>query len=262
MLAENFTTSIIQQILDSVSQNLTKTTEKKANATVDYRLREQTLTLLPERAIFWQEKRYLLLSDAHLGKAGHFRKHGAPISGAIHDKDLAVLTALVAHWQPEALVILGDLFHSDLNNEWLAFEAWLQQHDTLSVVLVKGNHDILPEAAYQHPNLTVYPEAWTVAPFLLTHEPVVEAVQRRGGLTFFKSAIAPRLYNLAGHVHPGVRVSAGMGERVKLPCFYFTPQLGILPAFGQFTGCATVHPQSEDQVFAVLSPQRVLPIRQ
>ncbi len=245
-----------------MSQNLTKNTEKKANATVNYRLREQTLTLLPERAIFWQEKRYLLLSDAHLGKAGHFRKHGAPISGAIHDKDLAVLTALVAHWQPEALVILGDLFHSDLNNEWLAFEAWLHQHAALPVVLVKGNHDVLPEAAYQHPNLTVYPEAWTVAPFLLTHEPLTEPVQRRGGLRFLA---APRSegepYNLAGHVHPGVRVSAGMGQRVKLPCFYFTEQLGILPAFGQFTGCATVQPGTSDQVFAIVNQQRVLPIK-
>ena len=230
---------------------------------VDYRLRDQTLTLLPERAIFWQEKRYLLLSDAHLGKAGHFRKHGAPISGAIHDKDLAVLTALVAHWQPEALVILGDLFHSDLNNEWLAFEQWLQQHASLSVVLVKGNHDILPPAVYQHPNLTVYPQEWLVAPFLLTHEPVVDPVLRRGGLHFPRANhVRHPHYNLAGHVHPGVRVSAGMGERVKLPCFYFTSQLGILPAFGQFTGCATVRPQSGDQVFAVLNQHRVLRIRQ
>lgn len=236
--------------------------KKKLNPTVDYRLHEQTLTLLPERAIFWQEKRYLLLSDAHLGKAGHFRKHGAAISGAIHDKDLAILSALVAHWQPEALVILGDLFHSDLNNEWLAFEQWLQQHASLPVVLVKGNHDILPEAVYQHSNLTVHPEEWTVGPFLLTHEPVVDPVLRRGGLHFPKADSNRHLYNLAGHVHPGVRVSAGMGERVKLPCFYFTEQLGILPAFGQFTGCATVQAKVSDQVFAVLNQQRVLRIRQ
>jgi metallophosphoesterase superfamily enzyme len=172
-----------------------------------------------------------------------------------------MLTDVIARWRPEVLVILGDLFHSDLNNEWLDFEAWLHRHRTLSVVLVKGNHDILPEAVYQHPNLAVHPEAWAVDPFLLTHEPVVEAVQRRGGLSFPPTASVSR-YNLAGHIHPGVYVGAGMGERVKLPCFYFTSQLGILPAFGQFTGCATVRPQPDDQVFAVVSPQRVLAIRQ
>ncbi len=229
---------------------------------VDYRLREQTLTLLPERAIFWQEKRYLLLSDAHLGKAGHFRKHGAPVSGAIHDKDLAVLTHLVTRWQPEALVILGDLFHSDLNNEWLAFEQWLQQHAALSVVLIKGNHDVLPEVVYQHPNLTVYPKAWNVAPFLLTHEPLTALVPQRGGLRFLADPHSEsQPYNLAGHVHPGVRVRAGMSERVKLPCFYFTQQLGILPAFGQFTGCATVQPHANDHVFAIVNQQRVMLIK-
>lgn len=245
-----------------MSQNLAKNTEKKADGTVDHRLLEQTLTLLPERAIFWQEKRYLLLSDAHLGKAGHFRKHGAAIPAAIHNKDLAILTDLVSRWQPEALVILGDLFHSDLNNEWLDFEQWLQQHASLPVVLVKGNHDILPDTVYQHPNLTVYPEEWLVGPFLFTHEPVVDPVLRRGGLHFPKANHDRQPYNLAGHVHPGVRVRAGMGERVKLPCFYFTPQFGILPAFGQFTGCATVQAQASDQVFAVLNQQRVLHIRQ
>lgn len=253
---------MIQQIPNSVPHHLAKGAEKKINPNVDYCLREQTLTLLPERAIFWQEKRYLLLSDVHLGKAGHFRKHGAAISGAIHDKDLAVLSDLVARWQPEALVILGDLFHSDLNNEWLAFEDWLQQHASLPVVLVKGNHDILPEVVYQHPNLTVYSEEWAVGPFLLTHEPAVDPVLRRGGLHFPKADHDHHPYNLAGHVHPGVRVRAGMDERVKLPCFYFTPQFGILPAFGQFTGCATVQAKASDQVFAVLNQRRVLPIRQ
>ncbi len=237
-------------------------TDEKISPFVNHSLQEQTLSLLPERAIFWQEKRYLLVADAHLGKAGHFRKHGAAIPGAIHDKDLAVLTDLVARWQPKALVVLGDLFHSDLNNEWLAFEQWLQQHASLSVVLVKGNHDILPEVVYQHPNLTVYPEEWRVGPFLLTHEPVVDPTLRRGGLHFPKAHHDRPLYNLAGHVHPGVRVSAGMGEYVKLPCFYFTPQLGILPAFGQFTGCATVRAKASDQVFAVVNQRRVIHIRQ
>lgn len=242
--------------------NPSKTAETKTLFPVDHCLHAQTLTLLPERAIFWQEKRYLLLSDVHLGKAGHFRKHGAAIPRAVHNEDLAVLTGLVVRWQPEVLVVLGDLFHSDLNNEWLAFEHWLSMHNELSVVLIKGNHDILPEAVYQHPNLTVYPEAWTVDPFLLTHEPIADPVLCRGGLRF-PEASQPRYphYNLAGHVHPGVKIDIGIGQQIKLPCFYFTQQLALLPAFGQFTGCATVQPSSGDQVFAIVNQQRVLHIK-
>lgn len=232
---------------------------QRSGTTADYSLRGQTLTLLPERAIFWQDKKYLLLSDTHLGKAGHFRKHGAPIPRAIHDKDLAILTDLVARWSPETLVILGDLFHSTLNNEWLDFERWLGQHTQLSVVLVKGNHDILPEVVYQHSNLTVHQENWEVGPFLLTHQPIAEPVLHQGGLHFPKYTDDPEQpYNLAGHIHPGVRVNIGMGQRVKLSCFFFTNRIGLLPAFGQFTGCASMRADANDCVFAVLEGQRVL----
>ena len=231
-----------------------------SSPTVNYVLHGQTLTLLPERAIFWQEPRYLLLADTHLGKAGHFRKHGAPIPRAVHVRDLAILTELVQRWSPRALVILGDLFHSALNNEWLDVEQWLEQHSPLSVVLIKGNHDILPEAVYRHPTLTVHPEAWQVGPFLLTHQPVVEPVLGRGGLRIPPTHDdEPYPYNLAGHIHPGVHVGIGLGQRVKLPCFYFTPQIGLLPAFGQFTGCATVRPGANDTVFAV-AEGRVMPL--
>ena len=238
-----------------------KTLLKPSKSTVArYTLCGQTLKLLPERAIFWPEKRYLLLADAHLGKAGHFRKHGAPIPRAIHDQDLAVLSHLVRRWEPDAMVILGDLFHSTLNNEWLDFERWLGQHASLPVVLVRGNHDILPEVVYEHPNLTVY-ERWTVGPFLFTHEPVVEPVLQRGGLQFAPpQCLDSEPYNLAGHVHPGVQVPLGMGQRIKLPCFLFTASVGLLPAFGQFTGCATVRTNDNDRAFAVLEGKRVIPL--
>ena len=236
-------------------------TQKSAQGDTRMTLRNQTLALLPERAVFWQERRYLLLADTHLGKAGHFRKHGAPIPRAIHQKDLAILTDMVARWNPTTLVILGDLFHSALNNEWLDFEDWLQQHPQLPVVLVKGNHDVLPEVAYQHPTLVVHPEAWRVGPFLLTHQPIAEPVPYRGGLHFPTATDASaQPYNLSGHIHPGVRVSIGMGQRVKLPCFFFTDHTGLLPAFGQFTGCATMQPKTNDQVFAVLEGKRVIQI--
>lgn len=238
-----------------------KFTHPPLATTLDYTICGQTLTLLPERAIFWQEKRYLLLADTHLGKAGHFRKHGAPIPRAIHDKDLAILTELIQRWSPNALVILGDLFHSALNNEWLDVEHWLRQHAELPVVLVKGNHDILPEVVYEHPNLTIYPEVWEADPFLLTHQPVHEPLLRRGGLHFLPTkGDEIQRYNLAGHIHPGVRLGIGMRQQVKLPCFYFSPQVGILPAFGQFTGCATMRHGADDKVFAVLEGKRVMAV--
>ena len=35
--------------------------------------------LHPSGAIYWEEKKMLLIADVHLGKVAHFRKHGAPV---------------------------------------------------------------------------------------------------------------------------------------------------------------------------------------
>ncbi|HEX8671093.1 MAG TPA: hypothetical protein VF710_04365 [Longimicrobium sp.] len=58
-----------------------------------------------------------------------------------------------------------------------------------------------------------------------------------------------------GGVHvAGQHVAARVGLRVareRLPCFHFGADVGILPAFGAFTGAATVAPLPGDRVFVV-----------
>nr|WKN36043.1 ligase-associated DNA damage response endonuclease PdeM [Tunicatimonas sp. TK19036] len=222
-------------------------------------LANQHLTLLPQRALFWEEKRYLLLADMHLGKAGHFRKHGSPIPAAVHWKDLVVLGTLIETYKPSKVIILGDLFHSALNNEWLDFAQWMQQYSPLPFVLVKGNHDMLPEEAYALEQLSVEPESWAIDPFLLTHQPLVEPTPQRGGWRFPKSNTAPEaLYNLAGHIHPGAVLGIGLGQSAQMPCFFFGPNTGLLPAFGQFTGCVRMNITTNDQVYGVVSERSII----
>ena len=81
------------------------------------------------------------------------------------------------------------------------------------------------------------------APFLFTHYPVSESGH----------------FNMAGHVHPGVRLGGSGGQRLRLPCFYKSKDSLILPAFGAFTGKHTIRPTKEDQVFAIADGE-VLPI--
>lgn len=114
--------------------------------------------LLPEKAVYWKKQSMLILTDLHLGKAGHFRKAGIPIPAGVHQADLACLQKLIADYQPRKVLMLGDLFHSELNSEWQQFRTFLAQHKTYEFILVKGNHDILPEDAYHEPNLIVYQE--------------------------------------------------------------------------------------------------------
>ena len=111
-----------------------------------YFLRDQTLVLLPEKAIFWKEKKKLIISDLHLGKAGHFRKAGIPIPQGIHRGDLERLETITRKYSPEEIIFLGDLFHSKWNREWQEFSVWRENNKVIKLQLVKGNHDIIPGA--------------------------------------------------------------------------------------------------------------------
>jgi DNA ligase-associated metallophosphoesterase len=199
------------------------------------------LLLLPERAMFWKEKKWLLLADLHLGKAAHFRKHGAAIpSGA---GNLSRLAKLIDEWKPEKVIFLGDLFHSKRNKDWDRFCAFTQSQPC-DFILIKGNHDLLTEADYERASLEIIPDILEVDGLALCHEPG-ESLGKRG------------LYELAGHLHPGIRLEGAGRQTLRLPCFVFGERQGILPAFGNFTGLALVEPE-EGKRFFVLAENEVL----
>ena len=198
-----------------------------------HQLLGQTLHLLPEKGIFWEEKNYLILADLHLGKAGHFRKSGIPISDLIHSKDILILVKLIAKFKPQQVIFLGDLFHSDHNQGWEVFKRWIKSKAPLPFKLVLGNHDVLDESSYRISNLEVM-EKLSLHPFDLTHIPE-----------------ETELYNLAGHIHPAVRLTGKGRQSLRLPCFYFGKKNGLLPAFGNFTGTAKINIDKTDAVFAI-----------
>lgn len=53
---------------------------------------------------------------------------------------------------------------------------------------------------------------------------------------------------LAGHLHPGVVLGR---EQLRLPCYWFGPRVGVLPAFGDSTGATAVAAGPYDRVIAV-----------
>lgn len=207
-----------------------------------YQLEGQTMHLLPEKAVYWEEQKMLIVADVHLGKAGYFRKASIPVPAAVHWHDLQVLSSLLTMHQPGRVLLLGDLFHSTLNNEWWDFENLLEHFSEVQFLLVKGNHDMLPDAAYRWANIEVYTEGFFLYPFIFLHIPPEKGTHQDG-------------YYLSGHIHPAVRIGKGW-QSEKLPCFHFRPEGGILPAFGRFTGFVSVKKQKNDRVFAVLPPSK------
>ncbi|RYD83017.1 MAG: ligase-associated DNA damage response endonuclease PdeM [Sphingobacteriales bacterium] len=202
-----------------------------------FQLLNQTLYLLPEKAIFWEEQKLLFLADVHLGKVNHFRKAGIAIPTAAIHQNINILSRLAADFQPETICFLGDLFHSDKNSEWEIFVQWRESLAHVNFELIRGNHDIIAAAHYKRANIKVYPVCVEKGPFLFTHEPMENCPSDK--------------YPFAGHIHPGVRLSGNGRQSLTLPCYYFGNNQALMPAFGQFTGTSQIKPKKGDAVFVV-----------
>lgn len=196
------------------------------------------LQLLPQRAVYIEAAGALLVSDVHLGKAETFQHYGLPVSSQINHATLHRLEALCTQYSPDAIWILGDLFH---NREGMADEvidAWLKfLHRTqVSAHLIVGNHDRRLQDILGQLSVECFVDTVEMADILLSHEPLIGC---------------DRL-NICGHIHPCLRLAMGC-DRLRLPCFHWQPRQNrlTLPAFGEFTGGYEVALARGDVAYAV-----------
>ena len=211
-----------------------------SGAGIEYFFKQQTLLLLPQKAIFWKDRKTLILADVHLGKSTHFRKAGIGIPQQLSFEDLEVLSVLLDEHQPEQLIFLGDLFHSDKNSDWHLFAAWRRKYAQVNIILIKGNHDIIADDNFALLDIKIYEEL-LLAPFRLAHHPVKEV------------NVEAEFYTLCGHIHPGVQLRGKGGDGVTLSCFSFGKVQAILPSFGKFTGRIALRHQENDRIFGILN---------
>ncbi len=197
----------------------------------------EPVDLLPERALFWPRERTLFVADTHFGKAASFRAAAiaVPESAAA---DLARLTGALECTGATRLALLGDFLHARAGRVpavLAAIAAWRAAHPHLEVLLVRGNHDARagdPPAAW---GITCVNAPFVLGPFALCHYPDTPAPT----------------YVLAGHLHPAVVLTGPGRQRERLPCFLVSPARTILPAFGSFTGFATVSPAADERAYVV-----------
>ena len=200
------------------------------------------LRLLPQRAAFLPGRRTLLVADAHLGKAASFRRLGVPVPEATTQGTLERLSAAIAAGAAcggvQAVVFLGDLLHSArarAEGTLAAVQRWREQHAALELTLVRGNHD---------GHAGDPPSAWDVR--------CIDGPLRLDGLALSHHPDArPGAYVLAGHLHPAAVVGGQGPGRLRLPCFHFGAAVGVLPAFGEFTGSHVLARDGGERVFVI-----------
>lgn len=200
---------------------------------MDIQIQNENFILHPSGAVFWERKKTIIISDVHLGKVMHFRKHGIAIPQNAISENFRKITEVLDYFLPEKIIFLGDLFHSAKNAEWNLFEEWLSNHKQ-ETYLITGNHDIIDESHYKE-NGVIVTDILEIANFFFTHHPTEKE----------------NLFNFSGHIHPGI-VLRGLGlQTLKLRCFFCKPNQIILPAFGEFTGKYFLKPSLEDTVYAI-----------
>ena len=187
-----------------------------------WRWKQETLGFLPERALWREHGRVLMVADLHLGKAESFQAQGIPLPSDGDAGTLNPLLTLCNQWRPNQLVILGDLIHSRLGLTSSLRDVLRALPDLIQaeVIWIGGNHDRrswlegLPQQASQQLG-----DLW------LSHEPESPPQGDQP------------LLNVCGHIHPMARIQ-GANDHLRLPCFAFQADDArlIIPAFGELTG--------------------------
>lgn len=197
----------------------------------------EELWLNAERCLWWPARRTLILADLHFGKTASFRAMGVPVPEHTTQQDLARLDRLIAATGATRIILLGDLIHARNGRSEETMNAvaeWRGKHATLEIVLVRGNHDRRAGDPPCEWRMECVSNGQTEGPFVWRHEPEED---ERG-------------YVLAGHIHPAA-VMHGGGSSLRAPCFWFGERVGVLPAFGSFTGMKPVRPRRGDGVYVV-----------
>ena len=209
-------------------------------------VRGESLALLPERAVYWERARTLVVADAHFGKAATFRAHGLPLPHGTTAETLLRLDSALARTGAGRILFIGDLLHARAGRAprtLAALEQWRFRHAHVEMTLVRGNHD--REAGDPPASLAIACVDAPVieAPFVFAHHPGESELG----------------YVVAGHLHPGITLRGPARMRERMACFWFGSHGAVLPAFGEFTGLAEIDREEDDRVY-VVADERVMAV--
>src|SRR5512144_457621 len=181
-------------------------------------------------ALFWQERRLLIVSDLHLEKGSSFAMRGVLLPPYDTIATLGRLAAVISRHDPRTVIALGDSFHDRTAHERLSAEdrdavAGLQSGGDW--IWISGNHDpMLPRDL----GGTVADEV-AIGPITFRHEPTGAHGE------------------IAGHLHPKARVST-RSRGIDRRCFAGDGARIVMPSFGAYAGGLSIR----DVAFAKIFP--------
>ena len=214
--------------------------------TYPFSLSGARLEALPSGGLWWPDRRILVVSDLHLGKAERHARRGGPMLPPYETRDtLFRLEADITRTNAQTMICLGDSFDDNMSEQNLPDDEklWIARLQAgRKWIWITGNHDPGPlELGGSH--LSELP----IPPLVFRHE----TNRHSSG-------------EISGHFHPKAQLSV-QGRGVSRPCFLIDMNRVIMPAYGTFTGGLGSHlpPLStlmRPDALAVLTGKSVRPI--
>jgi DNA ligase-associated metallophosphoesterase len=218
---------------------------KTKNTYLNFTLLNELFILLPQRAMIRANDNTLIIADVHFGKATHFRRAGIPVSDEVFLNDLNRIDWLIEEYKVKNVLTLGDFFHSIINSEWQRFEKWLNESKIENWSVIPGNHDKNTLGKNTSPKLKFLKEEVIYNGIKYVHE------HKEGDIPI-----------ISGHIHPGVSLKGNGKQKLIIPCFHFSKNHLLLPAFGSFTGLSTINLIKGDRVFGIIDDSIIeIPIK-
>jgi DNA ligase-associated metallophosphoesterase len=205
----------------------------------------EELLLRGDRLALWPKTATLIVADPHFGKPAAFRAHGVYVPEGSTEAALQRLDDAIVTMHPERILFLGDFLHAKEARDprmLATLNKWRARHSAIAMTLVRGNHDAVAGDPPRELDITCVNAPLLEPPFAFAHRPTPVRTH----------------YVLCGHVHPAVVLSGPGRQRARLACFWFRGEIGILPAFGEFTGVEIVEPAVDDRVFVVADEEVLL----
>ena len=196
-----------------------------------------------DRAALCRE--HLLVADVHLDKAATFQRAGFAVPLGDEESDLDRISRLAERFGVRDVIVLGDLVHAPPRRGSLT-EAivlrWRDAHPDLRLKVIVGNHDRDAAERFAHWPVHWITEGFALGEIELRHEP--SAIRRAG-------------FEIAGHLHPTVRLRDRHRDAARLAGFWQRPHSLVLPAFGSFTGGHAIRLDASARFHAIVEDRIV-----
>lgn len=170
--------------------------------------------------LWLEQEATVAIADLHIGLEGVLETEGVHLPRIQTESMRDSLLRIVDHYDPERVLILGDLKHEfsrNLGQELAEVRQVVRQlRETAEVWVARGNHDNFLAALSKQLDIRVE-DSFRLSGIAMMH----------GHLSSDERPL------VIGHEHPSVRLFDSIGAYLKLPCFlhFERERVLVLPAF-------------------------------